>query len=101
MEALTPSERSMQARIAAHSLHAQYDSRELTAAGRKAFMDSFERKVDPEGVLDPAERRRRADHARKAHFTAMALKSAQARRQRREQRRDLTPHIAGGKNGGQ
>ncbi len=39
----------MRARIAAHSLHAQHDSRELTAPARKAFMDSFERKVDPDG----------------------------------------------------
>lgn len=85
MTGLTPSERSMRARIAAHSLHAMYDSRELTAPARQAFRDSFERKVDPEGVLDPQERRRRADHARKAHYTAMALKSAQVRRQRREQ----------------
>lgn len=61
MESLTPSERSMRARIAAHSLHARYDSRELTAPARKAFMDSFERK---------------------AHYTAMALKSAQVRRWR-------------------
>ncbi len=84
MYGLTPAERSMRARIAAHSLHAQRDSRELTAPARKAFADSFERKVDPDGVLEPAERRRRAEHARKAHYTAMALKSAQVRRRRRE-----------------
>lgn len=83
MESLTPEERSMRARIAAHSLHAQHDSREITAPARQAFMDSFERNVDPEGVLDPAERRRRAEHARKAHFTAMALKSSEVRRQRK------------------
>lgn len=73
----------MRARIAAHSLHVQHDSRKLTAPARKALSESFERKVDPDGVLDARERRRRAEHARKAHYTAMALKSAQVRRQRK------------------
>ena len=40
--------------------------------------------VDPEGVLPEAERIRRAEHARKAYFTRLALKSAQARRRKRE-----------------
>lgn len=77
---MTPKERSMRARIAAYSLHAQSDSRELTASARKAFLDRFERVVDPKGVLDPAERARRARAARKAYFTNLALKSARARR---------------------
>jgi hypothetical protein len=61
-------------------MHAQHDSRETTSAARKAFLDRFERQVDPDGTLDPAERARRAGHARKAYFTGLALKSAQARR---------------------
>jgi hypothetical protein len=36
--------------------------------------------VDPDGVLSPAERARRAGHARKAYFTRLALRSAQAQR---------------------
>ncbi|MGY1695450.1 transposase [Geodermatophilus sp. SYSU D00814] len=39
-----------------------------------------EREVDPDGVLSPAERARRAGHARTAYFTRLALRSAQARR---------------------
>ncbi|MCB1006990.1 MAG: hypothetical protein KDB35_22595 [Acidimicrobiales bacterium] len=53
-----------------------------TAKARSAFLDRFEREVDPDGVLAPAERARRAHHARKAYFTRLAFKSAQARRAR-------------------
>jgi hypothetical protein len=69
----------LQQRMAAHVLHSRYDSRELTAKARKTFLDSFLVAVDPEGVLPEAERLRRAEHARKAYFTKLALKSAQAR----------------------
>jgi hypothetical protein len=40
--------------------------------------DRFERQVDLDGTLDPRERALRAEQARKAHMTRMALKSAQA-----------------------
>jgi hypothetical protein len=46
------------------------------------MLDKFERQVDPSGTLTPAERAKRAAHARKAHFKRLALKSAQARRRR-------------------
>ena len=49
---------------------------------RKAFMDRFEREVGPEGMLSPQERHKRAEHARKAYFTSLALKSSKARRKR-------------------
>lgn len=76
------STRSMVARMGAHALHAKYDSRVLTAAARAKFESRFEREVDPEGVLTSEERARRAEHARKAYFTGLALKSAKARSQR-------------------
>ena len=81
-EPLTPEQRSIRARIAAHTLHARVDPAEHTAPARKAFLDRFEAEVDPAGVLPEAERRRRAEHAKKAHFARLALKSAQARRRR-------------------
>lgn len=77
----------MRARIAAHSRLANAtasDRRDMTAAARRAFEDRWERQVDPDGVLTPDERARRAEHAKKAHFQRMALKSAQARRRRRD-----------------
>lgn len=72
----------MRARLAAHVLHANVDSREHTEPARRAFMARFEDQVDPDRVLSPAERARRAEHAKRAYFTRLALKSAQARRRR-------------------
>ncbi len=80
---LTPEERTLRARAAAHAMHAQYDSRETSRLGREAFLSRFEREVDPYLELDPAERVRRAEHARKSYFAGLALKSAKARRKRK------------------
>jgi hypothetical protein len=66
--------------MAAHVLHSKYDSRELTRPARDKFNQRFLDEVDPERVLSEAERERRAEHARKAYFTGLALKSAVARR---------------------
>lgn len=77
---LTPSERSLRARMAAHALHAKGATN--TAPARKAFLERFEREVDPDGVLDPQERARRAEHAKKAYFAKLALASSVARRKR-------------------
>ncbi len=75
---MTPEERTMKARLGAHALHAQ--GKTNTEPARKAFLERFETEVDPDGKLTPKERARRAEHARKAYFTRLALKSAQARR---------------------
>jgi hypothetical protein len=81
---LSPSERKLRAQLAAHTSWAHTEDRSArTAAGRKAALDRFEREVDPDGLLDPRERELRAASARKAHFTRLALKSAQARRRRK------------------
>lgn len=77
----SPNERTLQARVAAHTSWANTDDRTArTANARQAFRDRFENEVDPDGVLSVAERARRADSARKAYFTRLALKSAQSRR---------------------
>ena len=78
---LSTAERSLRGRIAAYSLHAQGGTN--TAPARRAFLSKFEAEVDPEGVLPEAERLRRAACARQVHFSRMALKSAKARRQRK------------------
>ena len=77
---LSPSQRSMRARLAAYAMHARHDSREITANARQAFVERFEQQVDPDGVLPVAERQRRGEHAMRAHMTRLALRSAQARR---------------------
>lgn len=81
---LTPQEASLRGRIGAYRLHATHDPRDTTARARATFLVKFEREVDPEGVLPQAERQRRAEYARKAHFTRLALKSARARRRKKE-----------------
>ncbi len=80
-----PGEMALRGRIGGHSLHGRYDSRQITAPARAAFLGRFALEADPDGVLDPEERARRAHHLRKAYFAKLALKSAQARRRRAKQ----------------
>lgn len=72
--------------MAAYAMHAANDSRATTQRARDTLMTRFEREVDPEGQLSTAERRRRAEAAKKAYFNGLALKSAKARARRRAQR---------------
>jgi hypothetical protein len=81
---LSPAERSLRARLAAHAMHGKHDARETTAKARAAFLVRFERQADPEGLLPPAERQRRAQQLRSVYFAQLALASARARRTRRE-----------------
>ena len=75
-------DRSLIARLVAHESWANTaDPSARTAPARRALLDRFERQVDPDGVPSPAERARRAGHARKAYFPRLALRSAQARRE--------------------
>jgi hypothetical protein len=83
---LSPAERTLRARLAAYAMHAQHDSRDTSAPGRAAFLARFEADVDPDGRLDPEERRRRAEHARSAYFARLALASVAARRAKRASR---------------
>ena len=76
----SPSIRALQARAAAHAKWAQTeDPSAATAPARAAFLDRFEKQVDPDGVLSPQERARRAGHARKSYFARLAATSAAAR----------------------
>ena len=74
---LTPEQRTLRARQAAYALHAAGGT--TTAAARSAFLARFEREVDPDGVLHPDERARRAEFARKSYMAGLALKSSRAR----------------------
>jgi hypothetical protein len=81
-ESMSPAERSLRARIA-HAMHARRDPTEATAKARAAFLSKFERQADPEGLLPPEERQRRAEHLRRAHFARLAKASAKTRRTRK------------------
>jgi hypothetical protein len=83
---LSDSVTSLGRRKGAEVLHSRYDSKKLSQAARDASPGSLnwhERQVDPDGVLDPVERARRAKHAKKAYFIDLALKSAKARAARK------------------
>lgn len=70
-------------RIGAHESWARTTDRAArTRNGRRAFLARFEAEVDPDGTLPPAERAERAEHARRAYFQRLALRSAQSRRRR-------------------
>lgn len=77
MAALTPQQRRLRARVAAHAMHAQ--GKTNTGPATVAYLARFERQVDPDGTLPPDERARRAEHARKSYMTALALKASRAR----------------------
>jgi hypothetical protein len=51
-----------------------------TRPAREAFLRRFEREVDPDGLLPPVERRRRAQHALRAYMLRLAKRSATVRR---------------------
>lgn len=88
-EDLTPGQRSLRARLAAHTSWANTADRAArTAAARKAADERFARQVDPDGTLPPQERAERAENARRAYFTALALRSTRARGRRRARHRE-------------
>ncbi|WP_327066764.1 hypothetical protein [Kitasatospora sp. NBC_01302] len=78
---MDPTERTLRAKLAAHVSWANTpDPASRTAKARAAQLTRFEREVDPDNQLSDEERTRRAEHAKKAYYTRLALRSAQARR---------------------
>jgi hypothetical protein len=76
----SPAERALVARLAAHTSWAKTDDRtRRTARGRAALDQKF---LDQAGG-DPL----KAEALRKAHFTRLALRSVQARRQKKQGKR--------------
>ena len=76
---LTPAQRTIRARLAASTRWANEHPAEQAKKGQEGLLLRFEREVDPDGTLDPAERRRRAESARRAHMSRLAFKSSKAR----------------------
>lgn len=84
---MSAEDRSLIAKIASNASWAKTEDRAArTAPARRAMLARFESEVDPEGKLPPADRAKRAESARKAHYQRMALKSAQVRRAKKEGR---------------
>lgn len=83
MTRLTAAQRSLSARAAAHARWAQTSDAErarFSADARARQMSRWDREVDPDGLLGPAERARRATNAMKAHMANMGKRSSQKRR---------------------
>lgn len=74
--------RSLRGRIGAYESWARTPDGAALAC-QKAAIDRFEREVDPDGLLTPQERAKRAQWARKAHMQRLAMKSAAARQRRK------------------
>jgi hypothetical protein len=86
--ALTPEQRRLRAQIAAHIRWSLEDPTANAVRAQAGLVARFERQVDPDGTLEPAERARRVESARKAHMKRLALKSANTRRRRAEANRE-------------
>ena len=79
-----PLQRKQNATAAAHTSWAKTkDWTARTAPATKASMSRFDREVDPEGVLPPHERAKRAEAAKKAYFIRLGMKSGAARRRKK------------------
>lgn len=82
----SPLERSLHAQQAALTGWAMEPNRTArTQAWRDGFIRKLEQQVDPEGVLPPEERARRAEKLRLAHLAKARNAAAKARREKREQ----------------
>jgi len=77
---------ALRGRIGGLIRSAHHDGREMTAKARAGFQSKLEREVDPDGVLPPEERRRRADALRRAHLAMASLAAAMARQRSRKSR---------------
>lgn len=78
---LTPTERSIRARIAANTRWAQEPDRlAATAPGRRAAFEKLLDEVDPQRVLTEAERLKRVKNAQQAHLARVRLAASKNRR---------------------
>ena len=83
---LTPEQRTLRARIAAYERHSRGSGVEATEKARAASPGGtayWLNQVDPGNQLPESERHRRAEAAKRAHFSRLALKSCQARAARK------------------
>jgi hypothetical protein len=69
-------------RIGGLTAWSRHDAETMTGAAHRGFRARFEREVDPEGTLPPAERAERAERARRAWMLQLAAKSAAVRRKK-------------------
>ena len=79
--------RSQAGKIGANSRWAQESDRSAaTQPARDGLIRKFENEVDPDRTLPVDERAKRVENARRAYYQRLALKSAQSRRAKKDQR---------------
>lgn len=76
---LSPEQRSLRARTAAHTRWSREDPKPAMAKVRRGWFARFEDQVDPDRALPEDERHRRAQSALQAHMARLALASSRAR----------------------
>ena len=89
--------RSTIGKIGAAALHSQ--GKTNTGPATAAAMNRFEKQVDPDGLLPPEERAKRAAHAKTLHYLQLGRKSGEARRKKANSRRSAAqprPHELSG-----
>ena len=74
MATITPEERSAYASIGGLTSVARQGPDIVAARARKGLRAKFEAEADPDGLLDPEERARRADLLMRAHMRRIILK---------------------------
>ena len=79
---MTDDVRRQWGRVGGLKAQALHGSDAMLSAAHKGFQARFERLVDPDLVLDPAERATRAARLRRSHMLMLAQRSAQVRRAR-------------------
>ncbi len=78
---LTPTERSIRARIAANTRWAKEPDRlAATAPGRRAAFEKLVNEVDPHRVLTETERLKRVKNAQQAQMARVRLEASKKRR---------------------
>jgi uncharacterized membrane protein len=81
---LTPEQRNLRARVAAHTRWSKPDARQRQReAISAARLRHHEQLVDPDDTLDPAERRKLAENSLRAEMARLALRSSRARAARK------------------
>ena len=82
-----PALRALHARIAVHTSWQQTTNRTARTApaveAGPSRLSYWEKRVDPDGLMDEATRAKAAENARTAHYQRMAYRSAQARARRK------------------
>ena len=86
-------QRAAWGRIGGLTTSARLGGTAMTAPARSGFWRRFEREVDPDGRLAPAERATRASRLMRAHMLRLAKSSAEARASRN--RASLGPTFPG------